>query len=128
VHGDYRNGNMIFGPEGVRAILDWELAHIGDPMEDLGWICANPWRFGVSEKPVGGFGEREELFAGYEDAGGPPVDRQRVEFWDVMGALRWGVMCSGMVNSFRAADPSVERSVIARRASENEVDLMRLLA
>ena len=127
VHGDYRNGNMIFGPEGVRAILDWELAHIGDPMEDLGWICANPWRFGVTEKPVGGFGEREDLFAGYEDAGGAPVDRGRVSFWDVMGALRWGVMCSGMVGSFRSADPSVERAVIARRASENEVDLMRLL-
>ena len=46
VHGDFRNGNLIVGPEGVRSVLDWELTHIGDPIEDLGWLCANAWRFG----------------------------------------------------------------------------------
>jgi aminoglycoside phosphotransferase (APT) family kinase protein len=129
VHGDFRNGNLMFRPhEGVVAVLDWELAHVGDPMEDLGWICVNPWRFGVVDKPVGGFGEREELYAGYEAAGGVEIDRNHVRFWEVFGALRWGVMCAGMTAAFRAADPSVERSVIARRASETEVDLMRMLA
>jgi len=39
VHGDFRNGNLIVGPDGLRAVLDWELAHVGDPMEDLGWLC-----------------------------------------------------------------------------------------
>ena len=66
VHGDFRHGNLIIGPDGVRAVLDWELAHFGDPMEDLGWICVNSWRFGEIDKPVGGFGSREDLFAGYE--------------------------------------------------------------
>ena len=127
VHGDFRNGNLIFGPSGVVAVLDWELAHTGDPMEDLGWICANPWRFGQVDKPVGGFGEREDMYGGYEAAGGDPVDRAQARFWEVFGSLRWGVMCAGMVPAFRAGD-SVERGVIARRASENEVDLMRLLA
>ena len=70
VHGDYRIGNVIFGPEGVRAILDWELAHVGDPAEDLGWLCVRAWRFGSDDKPVGGIGTREELFAAYERAGG----------------------------------------------------------
>ena len=69
VHGDFRHGNLIIGPDGLRAVLDWELAHLGDPMEDLGWICVNSWRFGEIDKPVGGFGSREELFAGYEAAG-----------------------------------------------------------
>src|SRR3984893_3566081 len=64
VHGDFRHGNLIIGPEGLRAVLDWELAHTGDPMEDLGWICVNSWRFGEIDKPVGGFGSREDLFAG----------------------------------------------------------------
>ena len=68
VHGDFRNGNLMIGPEGVRAVLDWEIAHVGDPMEDLGWICTTPWRFGVLDKPVGGFGEREDLWTGYEAA------------------------------------------------------------
>jgi aminoglycoside phosphotransferase (APT) family kinase protein len=128
VHGDFRNGNLMVGPDGVRAVLDWEIAHVADPMEDLGWICVNAWRFGVLDKPVGGFGEREELWAGYEAAGGDPVNRAHAHWWEVYGSMRWGVMCVGMTAAFRSADPSVERAVIARRVSENELDLMRLIA
>jgi aminoglycoside phosphotransferase (APT) family kinase protein len=128
VHGDFRHGNLIIGADGVRAVLDWELAHLGDPMEDLGWICVNSWRFGEIDKPVGGFGTREELFAGYEAAGGK-VDAARVTFYEVMGTLRWGVMCGGMMQRFRMQpDHSMERAMIGRRASETEIDLLRLLA
>jgi len=126
VHGDFRNGNLIFDETGVVAVLDWELAHIGDPMADLGWICTNCWRFGAVDKPVGGFGQREDLWEGYEAAGGDPVNRAHALFWELFGSLRWGVMCAGMIPTFRAGE-SVERGVIARRASENEIDLMRLL-
>jgi aminoglycoside phosphotransferase (APT) family kinase protein len=128
VHGDFRHGNLIIGPDGVRAVLDWELAHTGDPMEDLGWICVNSWRFGEIDKPVGGFGSRDELFAGYE-AAGRRVDSARVMFWEVMGTLRWGVMCCGMMQRFRSGpDHSMERAMIGRRSSETEIDLLRLLA
>jgi aminoglycoside phosphotransferase (APT) family kinase protein len=128
VHGDFRHGNLIIGPEGLRAVLDWELAHTGDPMEDLGWICVNSWRFGEIDKPVGGFGTREELFAGYE-AAGRRVDAARVKFWEVMGTLRWGVMCCGMMQRFRKGpEHSIERAMIGRRSSETEIDLLRLLA
>jgi aminoglycoside phosphotransferase (APT) family kinase protein len=128
VHGDFRHGNLIIGADGVRAVLDWELAHTGDPMEDLGWICVNSWRFGEIDKPVGGFGSREELFAGYEAAGGR-ADPARVKFWEVMGTLRWGVMCCGMMQRFRLGpEHSVERAMIGRRSSETEIDLLRLLA
>jgi aminoglycoside phosphotransferase (APT) family kinase protein len=128
VHGDFRHGNLIIGPDGVRAVLDWELAHLGDPMEDLGWICVNSWRFGEIDKPVGGFGSREELFAGYQE-GGRKADPARVKFWEVMGTLRWGVMCCGMMQRFRTGpDHSMERAMIGRRASETEIDLLRLLA
>jgi aminoglycoside phosphotransferase (APT) family kinase protein len=128
VHGDFRNGNLMIGPDGVRAVLDWEIAHVGDPMEDLGWLCTSCWRFGVLDKPVGGFGEREDLWAGYEAAGGTPVRRDHALFWEVFGSMRWGVMCASMTAAFRGADPSVERGVIARRSSENEIDLLRLIA
>jgi aminoglycoside phosphotransferase (APT) family kinase protein len=128
VHGDFRHGNLIIGPDGVRAVLDWELAHLGDPMEDLGWVCVNSWRFGEIDKPVGGFGSREELFAGYEGAG-RRVDPARVKFWEVMGTLRWGVMCCGMMQRFRLSpEHSIERAMIGRRSSETEIDLLRLLA
>jgi aminoglycoside phosphotransferase (APT) family kinase protein len=128
VHGDFRHGNLIIGSEGVRAVLDWELAHLGDPMEDLGWICVNSWRFGEIDKPVGGFGSRQELFAGYE-AAGRQVDPDRVTFWEVMGTLRWGVMCCGMMQRFRTGpEHSIERAMIGRRSSETEIDLLRLLS
>src|SRR5450432_2030615 len=128
VHGDFRHGNLIIGPEGLRAVLDWELAHLGDPMEDLGWICVNSWRFGEIDKPVGGFGSREELFAGYAQAG-RRAEPDRVMFWEVMGTLRWGVMCCGMMQRFRESpEHSVERAMIGRRSSETEIDLLRLLA
>ena len=128
VHGDFRHGNLIIGTDGVRAVLDWELAHLGDSMEDLGWVCVNSWRFGEIDKPVGGFGSREDLFAGYE-ATGRKVDPARVMFWEVMGTLRWGVMCCGMMQRFRVGpDHSMERAMIGRRASETEIDLLRLLA
>ena len=127
VHGDFRNGNLVIGPDGVRAVLDWELAHLGDPMEDLGWVCVNSWRFGEIDNPVGGFGSREELFAGYETVG-RRVDPARVMFWEVMGTLRWGLMCGGMMQRYREGpDHSMERAMIGRRASEAEIDLLRLL-
>lgn len=128
VHGDFRHGNLMIGPDGVRAVLDWELAHTGDPMEDLAWICVNSWRFGNIDNPVGGFGQREDMFAGYEAAGGGKVDPERVKFWEVLGTLKWGVMCTTMVMAFQAGDRSVERATIGRRSSETEVDLLRLLA
>ena len=128
VHGDFRHGNLIIGPDGLRAVLDWELAHLGDPMEDLGWVCVNSWRFGEIDKPVGGFGSREQLYAGYE-AAGRKADPIRARFWEVMGTLRWGVMCCGMMRRFRdGPDHSMERAMIGRRASETEIDLLRLLA
>ena len=128
VHGDFRNGNLIVAPGGVRAVLDWELAHLGDPMEDLGWLCVNSWRFGNIDRPVGGFGELDDLIAGYEAAGGK-ADRARIIFWQTLGSLRWGVMCLGMLARYESGeDRSVERAMIARRASETEIDLMRILA
>lgn len=128
VHGDFRNGNFIVGAEGIRAILDWELAHLGDPMEDLGWICVNSWRFGNSDQPVGGFGQREDMFASYEAITGEAVDHARVHYWQIMGTLKWGIMCMIMSKIEDNNTPlSVERAAIGRRTSETELDLLELL-
>ncbi|HPA88263.1 MAG TPA: phosphotransferase family protein [Quisquiliibacterium sp.] len=128
VHGDFRNGNLMFGPEGLRAVLDWELCHLGDPMEDLGWLCTCSWRFGNHAMPVGGFGQYDDLFAGYERASGRAVDPERVRFWVILGSLKWGVMCCGMADTFESGnDRTIERAMVGRRASENEIDLLRHL-
>ena len=127
VHGDFRNGNFIVGPEGIRAVLDWELTHLGDPLEDLGWLCVKSWRFG-SPLPVGGFGRLDELVSAYERASGRHVDRDALFWWQVFGTLRWGVICilqtmthvSGTVRS-------VELAAIGRRVAEVEWDLLEML-
>jgi aminoglycoside phosphotransferase (APT) family kinase protein len=128
VHGDYRIGNVIFGPEGVRSILDWELAHVGDPMEDLGWLCVRSWRFGNDHLPVGGIGTREELFAAYEDAGGGHVDPQRVRFWEVLGNLKWAIMTIMQAKTYLdGLVKSVELASLGRRTAEMELELLNLI-
>jgi aminoglycoside phosphotransferase (APT) family kinase protein len=128
VHGDYRIGNVIFGPEGIRSIIDWELAHLGDPMEDIGWMCVRAWRFGNDQMPVGGLSSREDFFKAYEDASGVSVDREAARFWEVFGNLRWGIITisqarthlDGFVNS-------VELASIGRRTAETELELLNLI-
>ncbi len=125
VHGDFRNGNLMIDRHGLRAVLDWELAHLGDPMEDLGWLCVPSWRFGELDKPVGGFGGRDELFAGYEGASGAKVDREKVQWFEIFGALKWGVMCQLQGFAHLAGQSrSIEKAAIGRRASETEIDLL----
>jgi len=129
VHGDYRIGNVMFGPEGVRAILDWELAHSGDPMEDLAWPCVRSWRFHNDDLPAGGIGTREELWRAYEAAGGRKVDPQAVRWWEVFGNLRWGIICIGQAQAYLGGmSRSVELATIGRRTAETEWELLHLMA
>ena len=127
VHGDFRLGNLMVGPDGLRAVLDWELAHLGDPMEDLGWLCVRAWRFG-QPLPVAGLGTYEELFAAYAEVTGAPVDADAVRWWEVLGTLRWGVICILQTSGhLTGASRSVELAAIGRRIVENEYDILRLL-
>ncbi|WP_375286266.1 phosphotransferase family protein [Sphingomonas sp.] len=129
VHGDFRNGNLMVDPgTGLVAVLDWELAHVGDPAEDLGWICTNSWRFGQPARRVGGFGDVADLLAGYAEAGGAPISAERLDFWTMVGSLKWGVMTTIMYAAY-LADPAAgpERAVIGRRMSETEADIVAIL-
>jgi aminoglycoside phosphotransferase (APT) family kinase protein len=127
VHGDYRIGNVMFGPEGLRVVLDWEQAHVGDPMEDLGWMCVRAWRFG-SPLPVGGIGERDQFFRAYERAGGDAVDPEVVRFWEALGDLKWAVICIAQAKTFLDGGvKSVELASIGRRTAEAEHDLLELV-
>ena len=128
VHGDFRLGNIIVNAEGLQSIIDWELAHIGNPLQDLGWVCGNSWRFGKNDKVVGGFGEIEDLLEGYNSISKLKVDKEMVKCWQVFGTFRWGVICliqayahlNGTINS-------VEKAAIGRRVSETEIDIVDLL-
>ena len=128
VHGDFRNGNLMVAEQGITAVLDWELCHLGDPMRDLGWLCVNSWRFGRRDLPVGGFGTVDELVAGYEAQAGTCIDRDALHFWEVFGSFWWSVTTLGMAQTWRTGEtPSVERPVIGRRSSEAQMDCVHLL-
>ena len=127
VHGDFRLGNLIVGHDGLRAVIDWELAHLGDPMEDLGWLCVKAWRFG-QRPPVAGLGEYDELFAAYTAHGGRQVDADVVRWWEVLGTWKWAIMCVLQAGvHLSGAARSHELAAIGRRVCENEHDLFLAL-
>lgn len=128
VHGDYRLGNIIVGSDGIRAILDWELCHFGDPMEDLAWTVVRAWRFGHDDRPVAGCGEREALWAGYEKAGGKAVDPERARWWEIFSNLKWGIITLMQGARYYDGEPrDLEKGAIGRRAAEVEAELLNLL-
>lgn len=128
VHGDFRNGNIMVKPQGLHAVLDWELSHIGDAAEDLGWLCVNAWRFGRREQAVGGFGRREELLEHYNATAPEAISNEQLHYWEVFGVWRWAIICLYQCSlHLLGQDRSLERLAIGRRLSECEVDLFDLL-
>jgi aminoglycoside phosphotransferase (APT) family kinase protein len=127
VHGDFRLGNLMVDADGLVGVLDWELAHVGDPAEDLGWLCVQSWRFG-GPHPVAGVGTREELLSAYTAAGGVEVDEATLRWWEAYGTLRWGVICVRQAAAhLTGAVRSVELAAIGRRTCEVELDLLEEL-
>ena len=128
VHGDYRFGNFIISEKKLESIIDWELAHIGNPMEDLGWLCVRSWRFGNVNKRAAGLGDVDELIAGYEANSKIKIDKSQLDMWQLYGSLKWGIIC--MVQTFAhlgGAVKSLEKAAIGRRVSETEFDLMNMI-
>lgn len=127
VHGDFRLGNMIIDGQGLAAVIDWELAHVSDPMEDLAWLCVRAWRFG-GPHPVGGFGTYDQLLDGYESVSGFAADRDVLRWWEIMGSLKWGIMCGLQANAhLSGVYRSVELAAIGRRIVEQEQDVLALI-
>jgi aminoglycoside phosphotransferase (APT) family kinase protein len=129
VHGDFRMGNLIVDGSTLAAVLDWEAVHIGDVHEDLAWFCVRAWRFGApAELAAGGLGSIEDFVTAYERAGGTPVDRAALRWWQVLGTLKWGIICRYQAERHLSGQTrSVELATIGRRVCETEWDILDLL-
>lgn len=128
LHTDVRNGNLVVTPEGLAAILDWEGARRhGDPMEDLAWPALRMWRFREDHLEVGGFATREPFVDAYSRAGGG-FDEERMEWWKVLGTLRWAVGLYGQAAAHLSGSfPSIVMAASGRRVAEMEWDLLMLI-
>jgi len=128
VHGDFRTGNFMFDEQGLVAVLDWEIPHVGDPVEDLGWLCVRAWRFGADDRPAGGLTSREALLEAYEAAGGRSVSLEALRFWEVAGNFKLALVFIAQSRAYLdGAHKTVELASLGRRTAEAEDELLRLI-
>jgi aminoglycoside phosphotransferase (APT) family kinase protein len=107
VHGDFRSGNFLFDDHGFITMLDWEMTHLGDPLEDLGWSTMGLWG---KDNLAGGLIDREEYIRLYEEKSGGAVDRKRLFFYQVLGNAKMAVICLTGIRDLaegRTPDPTM---------------------
>ena len=115
VHRDFRTGNYMVDNVGLTAVLDWEFAGWGDPMQDIGWFCAACWRFGRPALEAGGIAPRAAFYRGYTAESGRVIDEGAVAYWEVMAHLRWAVIA--LEQGYRhvsGVEPSLELALTGR--------------
>lgn len=128
VHGDFRVGNLLVTPDGLAGVLDWEFAHVGDPYEDLAWPLLRDWRFGQDHLRLGGVGAPADFFAAYAASGGLCPDLRIVQFWEVLGNLRWATGCLNQAERHLSGqEPNLEFASLGRRAAEMELEALMLI-
>lgn len=127
VHGDFRNGNIVVDDRGLVAVLDWEVAQVSDPMQDLAWLCLRTWRFGSDHRPVGGFGSFEALIDGYRGAGGT-YREDAFRWWSIARSVWWAIGLAGQAAAFTSGlTDAIVLAASGRRVPELEHDLLTLI-
>jgi aminoglycoside phosphotransferase (APT) family kinase protein len=127
VHGDYRTGNFLYDQSGITGILDWEMAHAGDPIEDLGWVVMKSWRW-ARNTLVGGLCEREDFVRMYEEASGTKVDRDALKFWEVFSNLKFAIIfITGTKAVIEAKTPDLMLVLTAFINPGLEVEVLELI-
>jgi aminoglycoside phosphotransferase (APT) family kinase protein len=128
IHGDYRIGNLLIDENGLAAVIDWEFGHIGHPAEEIGYLCMRDWRFGNYHLHAGGLSPRERFIQAYEAASGRTIDRAAADWWEIIGNIRWGIICLAQADRHLSGrDPSVELASLGRRSAEMQLEALRLI-
>jgi aminoglycoside phosphotransferase (APT) family kinase protein len=127
-HGDFRVGNLVVGPAGLTHVLDWEFAHVGDPVEDVAWPLVRAWRFGAPDRRLGGVGDVEPYLERYNELTGRNVPLEELDAWEVLGNVKWAVGTLRQARRhLRGEERNVEFAVLGRMTAEIEWELLRLL-
>ena len=128
VHGDYRIGNLVVDERGLVGVLDWEFAHVDDPVRDLAFALVRAWRFGVPHKRLGGIGDAEPYLERYNELTGLDVRPEELDYWEVAGNVGWAIGClTQMQRHLSGLDRSVELAVLGRLGAEVEYEICHLL-
>jgi aminoglycoside phosphotransferase (APT) family kinase protein len=128
VHGDFRLGNLAVDRNGLVAVLDWEFAHVGDPVEDVAWPIVRAWRFSADEKRLGGVGDVEPYLERYNERTGRSISLEELYVWEVLGNVKWAIGClTQSRRHLEGRDRSVEYAVLGRLAAEMEYELLHLI-
>ena len=129
VHSDFRTGNYLIADGQLKAILDWEFSHWGDPMEDIGWICARCWRFGNDHLHVTGIGSLNDFLQGYGDLEDTELFREKIAYWQVMAETRWSIIALQQAQRNQSAtESSLELALTGRMSAEMEYNSLITIA
>jgi aminoglycoside phosphotransferase (APT) family kinase protein len=128
VHADYRTGNFLAAPTGeIVGILDWEMTHLGDPLEDVGWACIRPWRW-IGTEHIGGLMDRADFYRRYEAASGITIDDESVRFWEVLGNVKLAaIFLTGGRSYCEGRTRSAMMAFLGRNVGRLELELMDLM-
>jgi aminoglycoside phosphotransferase (APT) family kinase protein len=128
VHADFRAGNFLCNPQGeIKAFLDWEMVHLGDPMEDVAWACIRPWRW-IGGELIGGLMERKEFYRLYEELSGLKIDREAIHFWEALGNVKLAVILLTGGRSFSEGRTSnIMMGVVGSSVRRLELEIMELM-
>jgi aminoglycoside phosphotransferase (APT) family kinase protein len=128
VHGDFRIGNLVVGEQGLVGVLDWEFAHLDDPVRDLAFSLVRAWRFGVPAKRLGGVGPVEPYVERYNELTGRNVTHDELDYWELAGNVGWAIGClTQMRRHLTGRDRSIELATLGRLGAEVEYEIVRLL-
>ncbi|HEY8028418.1 MAG TPA: phosphotransferase family protein [Gaiellaceae bacterium] len=127
-HGDYRIGNVVVDERGLVGILDWEFAHIDEPVRDIGFGLVRAWRFGVDDKRMGGIADVDAYVERYNELTGLDVRPEELDYWEVAGNVGWAIGCLTQAQRhLRGQDRSVELAILGRLGAEVEYEICHLL-
>ena len=127
-HGDLRTGNFLVDDGRLSAILDWEFATFSDPLDDIGWMLARCWRFGVFQREAGGLGSAEGFLRAYETESRTIIDRDQIPYWQLLATVRWAVIAlEQAARAYEQGEASLELALTAEVVPALEWDILDAL-